>query len=94
MCRIAGSSITPRPEPVEDGERADEKQAAGHQHVAHEENPGHGVERQGKEREAKQVQARDPALVGRNGRHHFRPGPAQQLVKRNDLQSLLPAPPR
>ncbi len=89
MRRVAGSSITPGPEPVVDGECADEEQAPGHQHVADEENPGHGVERQREERESKQVQTRDPALVGRDGRHHLRPSPAQQLVKRDDLQSLF-----
>ncbi len=46
MRRVAGSSITPGPEPVVDGERADEEEAPGHQHVADEEDPRHGIERQ------------------------------------------------
>ena len=89
--RVAGCPITPGPEPVEDGKGADEDQAPGHQHVAHKENPGHGVERQRKESESKQVQARDPALVGRDRAASLPPasGPAIHAAERSAI--LFPA---
>ncbi len=79
----------PGPEPVVDGESADEQKASGHEYVADEKDPGDDVKGERKKREGKEIQPRDPALVRGNGRHNIRPRAAQEFRERNDLQSLF-----
>src|SRR5207245_8755069 len=67
--RLARPAIPALPQTVEYSERADKKQAAGHQHVAYQENPVDASPTRLKQLETNQVEPGRPALVRRDRWH-------------------------